>query len=166
MAILADEGRSALSMRRVASQMGVSLSNLQHYFPTLGDLLAASADHVLDESLARLHEQFGPALGAADLVALVDHLLDAHRDPQMAAVFVELWASASRPSGPGREAMRRFYDRYLALVADQLDDDDPGRALGIVLILEGSAVLAAGIAGEGSEAQWRAVRDVIVRLAT
>lgn len=166
MAILADEGRSALSMRRVSSQMGISLSNLQHYFPTLGDLMAASADRVLDESLARLHDQFGPDLNAADLVALVDHLLDTHRDPQTAVVFVELWASASRPSDPGREAMQRFYDRYLALVAAQLAGDDPGRALGIVLILEGSAVLAAGIAGEGSEAQWWAVRDALVRLAT
>lgn len=166
MAILAAEGRVALSMRRVASDMGISLSNLQHYFATVDDLIAACADRVLDDATARLDDRFGPDLAAIDRVDLVDYLLAVHRDPQMALVFFEMWAAAARGSGPGRGAMQLFYERYIALVAGHVRDADPGRALAVALLLEGSAVLAAGLTGQAEEEQWQAVRDAVIRLAT
>ncbi|MEM9513887.1 MAG: TetR/AcrR family transcriptional regulator [Actinomycetota bacterium] len=50
---LANGGYRALSMRGVARQLGVSLSSVQHHFPTKDDLWRAAVDRLTDEAIER-----------------------------------------------------------------------------------------------------------------
>lgn len=167
--LLAREGRGAFSMRRVASELGISLGNLQYHFPTEADLFGAVVTSVLERSLASVEARFGRERAEVDRAELVDHLLGLHKDPTLAVVFFELWALASRDDGAARREMVRFYERYLDIVMAELPGESArsrrGRALAILALLEGVAVLAAGFAGRLGDADWRAIRVAILRVA-
>jgi len=57
--VLADKGFSALSMRAVAAAAGVSLAQVQYYFRSKDQLIAAAFRYVGDQLLASLHTVHG-----------------------------------------------------------------------------------------------------------
>ena len=52
--LLAVEGYAGLSMRRVAQEAGMALSNVQHYYPSRDLLLEALLLSIMDEFQARM----------------------------------------------------------------------------------------------------------------
>jgi AcrR family transcriptional regulator len=172
--LLVDEGRAGFSMRRVAERAGMSLGNLQHYFPTQGALVEALLDSILTQSLHGLEQARGRARarpGREALAALVDRLLRYHRDPELCRLFFEIWSLASHDDG-ARRATARFYARYRAAIAAELAATcprpkarrpDPSRAL--LALIEGSSLFAVGVAGPVGPAGWTALRDAALALA-
>lgn len=53
--LLAEEGFAALTMRSVAARADVSLAQVQYYFRTKAELVAAAFDHAGNQFLASLH---------------------------------------------------------------------------------------------------------------
>jgi AcrR family transcriptional regulator len=51
--VIADEGFASLSMRSVATAAGVSLAQVQYYFRSKDELLAATFEYVSDDVIAR-----------------------------------------------------------------------------------------------------------------
>lgn len=159
-------GHGALSLRAVAEAAGVRLGHLQYYFPTRDVLLDAVLDRLLGRSLERLAD-VAPGLGggggeAAEPVPLervISLLLAEQDDPALVRVFVELWALAARDEAVAA-AVRGFYGRYADLVAEQVrlhlpDLPEPerrARAEAFIALLEGSALMRSGIAGNASAA--------------
>ncbi|MFD3803125.1 TetR/AcrR family transcriptional regulator [Streptomyces sp. NPDC058611] len=159
-------GHGALSLRAVAEAAGVRLGHLQYYFPTRDGLLDAVLDRLLSRSLERLAD-VAPGLGgggeqAAEPVPLqrvIALLLAEQNDPDLVRVFVELWALAARDEAVAA-AVRTFYGRYADLVAEQVRLHLPGlpeqerraRAEAFIALLEGSALMRSGIAGNASPA--------------
>ena len=170
--LLAREGRGAFSMRRIASDLGVSLGNLQYYFRSESDLLEAVVGAILARSVESVDSRFGTGpVAEVDRGALVDHVLELQQDRTLSVLFFELWALAAHDRRT-RAFMVRFYRRYVDRVAAGLPalaharkGERRARALALVAMLEGVAVLAAGFAGPLAPANWRAIREATLRVA-
>ncbi|MEV6596161.1 TetR family transcriptional regulator [Actinoplanes sp. NPDC051346] len=149
--LLVSEGHAALTLRGVAARAEIRLGNLQYYFPTRGDLVAALLDRHLVAALDRLR---GP-LAARDAATLVRLLLDEHLDRSLTVLFTEVWALAGHDEGVA-VAVRAFYRRYEELVAAAVSGRRPdltpteaaARARVFVSLMEGAALFRSGIAGD------------------
>lgn len=97
--LLAAEGYAGLSMRRVAQESGMSLSNLQHYYGSKEQLLEALLLSTMDEFQAKM-DRIAVAMAGRPQVerflTTVDMFLDEITEPTMHAIFFEIWALASR----------------------------------------------------------------------
>lgn len=98
-ALLAAEGYAGLSMRRVAQDAGMSLSNVQHYYGSKEQLLEALLLHTMDEFQAKM-DRIAVAMAGRPQVerflSTVDMFLDEITEPVTHAIFFEFWALASR----------------------------------------------------------------------
>lgn len=97
--LLAAEGYAGLSMRRVAQEAGMGLSNLQHYYGSKEQLLEALLLSTMDEFQAKM-DRIAVAMAGRPQVerflSTVDMFLDEITEPTMHAIFFEIWALASR----------------------------------------------------------------------
>jgi AcrR family transcriptional regulator len=97
--LLASEGYAGLTMRRVAQDAGMSLSNLQHYYGSKERLLEALLLTTMDEFQAKM-DRIAVAMAGRPQVerflTTVDMFLDEITEPTMHAIFFEIWALASR----------------------------------------------------------------------
>lgn len=168
--LLIREGRGALSMRRVAGDIGISLGNLQYYFPNEATLLGAVVQSVLEASVASLEATFGPLNPSLDLEKVIAHLLELHRDRDLCLLFFEIWSIASRDSST-REMLEEFYEHYVDRVVEVLPQHHESRqalrsrARAVVALLEGTSIFAAGLGGSVDEEGWIAMRDAVMRAA-
>lgn len=97
--ILGTEGYGALSMRSVALRSGVSLSNVQHYYPSREVLLEALLNQAFDGYQAGIDErlaQRGDSSGMAVFQSIIDFFLDDLRDQISSGLFFEIAALANR----------------------------------------------------------------------
>ncbi|WP_419689996.1 TetR/AcrR family transcriptional regulator [Burkholderia theae] len=94
--IFVTDGYGELSMRKVATRSGLSLSNLQHYFPSREDLLATIINVTLNEysnsyDTLRADTTLTPE---ARLEALVRLLIEDSKQSKTQGLFVNLFALA------------------------------------------------------------------------
>jgi AcrR family transcriptional regulator len=97
--LLVSEGYAGLSMRTVASRVGVSLSNVQHYYPSKDALLEALLIAMREEYQRRIDGFVAGDAGGSKLAqfeAVIDYLLDEAANVESSAVLRELWALARR----------------------------------------------------------------------
>ncbi len=90
------DGHGGLSMRKVAAKAGLSLSNLQHYFPSPEDLVAAILNTALSE-YARSYDDLRAdttLTPKARLEKLVRLLIEDIKQPKTQSLFVNLLALA------------------------------------------------------------------------
>jgi AcrR family transcriptional regulator len=98
-ALLAAEGYAGLSMRRVAQEAGMSLSNVQHYYGSKDQLLEALLLTTMDSFQARMDGIAAAMSERSQLerfLSTVDMFLEEITDPVVHALFFEIWALASR----------------------------------------------------------------------
>lgn len=127
--VVARGGMEAVTLRTVAAEAGVSVSGMQHYFPTRTELLG----HALDRTRQRLHARIDARVEGTDraprstLLAVLTELLADHVETREAlrmhaAFAVSPVAIESAPGLTGRD------DEYLALatsvVADRRGTDE------------------------------------------
>ena len=100
-AILATEGNAGLSMRAIATRMGVSLSNVQHYYPRRDALLEAVFSNMLQDyqdGMDRILSVKAKGTRTQQFAAVIAYVLEEITIPEASAVMRELWALASRNS--------------------------------------------------------------------
>jgi AcrR family transcriptional regulator len=98
-ALLAADGYAGLSMRRVAAQVGMSLSNVQHYYQSKDALLEALLLYTLDVFQAKMDSIAAVTINSSRIdqfLFTADMFLDEVTDPVTHAIFFEIWALASR----------------------------------------------------------------------
>lgn len=97
--LLARDGYAALSMRSVAQQLGVSLSTVQHYYPSRDALIEALLEQTFARYQAGIDERVAAA-GAGPRVELfesiIDYFLADLRDQESSGLFFEIAALANR----------------------------------------------------------------------
>ncbi|MES3025360.1 MAG: TetR/AcrR family transcriptional regulator [Pseudomonadota bacterium] len=97
--ILAADGYAGLSMRRVAAEVGMTLSNVQHYYGSKDALLEAVLLYTMDVFQANI-DSISAAMNSASrmdrFLSTTDMFLDEITDPVTHATFFEIWALASR----------------------------------------------------------------------
>jgi AcrR family transcriptional regulator len=98
-AVLAADGYAGLSMRRVAAAVGMSLSNVQHYYQSKELLLEALLLYTMDVFQAKMDTilaEMPSAPRSEQFLSTVDMFLEEITDPVTHAIFFEIWALASR----------------------------------------------------------------------
>jgi AcrR family transcriptional regulator len=97
--LLAADGYAGLSMRRVAAEVGISLSNVQHYYQSKDALLEALLLYTMDVFQAKMDGISAAMVSASrseQFLSTVDMFLEEITDPVTHAIFFEIWALASR----------------------------------------------------------------------
>lgn len=97
--LLAAEGYAGLSMRRVAAEAGITLSNVQHYYPNKQVLLEALLLYTMDvfqSKMDSISEAMADSAPSERFLSTIDMFLDEITDPVTHAIFFEIWALASR----------------------------------------------------------------------
>ncbi len=94
--LLKSEGDYGVTMRKVSSLAGMSLSNVQYYFKSKDELLKAMADRYFHQCLEGLRQQ--PVLNhKEDLKPFITRLLvHGHEVSDMCRIFREYWAISTR----------------------------------------------------------------------
>ena len=97
--LLAAEGYAGLSMRRVAAEVGISLSNVQHYYQSKDALLEALLLYTMElfqQKMDSISAAMQEAAPVERFLSTSDMFLEEITDPVTHAIFFELWALASR----------------------------------------------------------------------
>jgi AcrR family transcriptional regulator len=97
--IFATQGYAGLSMRSVASEVGVSLSNVQHYYASKDMLVEAVllyTMNLLQEKTDQITGAMAHASRAQQFQSTIDMFFQELGDPITVAVFFESWALATR----------------------------------------------------------------------
>lgn len=125
-------GYAEMTMRQVADRVGISLSNVQHYFPTREDLLRAMLEEVMnsyDPAYAEIQAKFDSP--RERLAASMRYLLADSRKAATERLFVEIWSLATRDPMV-REIFDVMYTHHrhniTALVAAANPKLSPGQA--------------------------------------
>lgn len=150
-AILVADGYAALTMRRVADRAGISLGNLQHYFPTRLALVEA----LLEAVGARLRAQFGARVRQVTsprerVEAAVDALIENVTAEDRFVPMWEIWSMATHDPSLARivdRAYARLFTECAALIAEADPRVSAGDAISrarlIVALVEGAGFFAA-----------------------
>ena len=97
--ILAAEGYAGLSMRGVATQLGISLSTVQHYYTNKEALVEALLTYVMDNYQAAVAQVMNAMSDKSQLErfkTIVDLILIEIRRPETFGVLAEIYALSNR----------------------------------------------------------------------
>ncbi|HAV74234.1 MAG: TetR/AcrR family transcriptional regulator [Limnobacter sp.] len=98
-AILASEGYAGLSMRGVATQLGISLSTVQHYYTNKEALVEALLIYVMDNYQAAVAQVMNAMSDKSQLErfkTIIDLILIEIRRPETFGVLAEIYALSNR----------------------------------------------------------------------
>lgn len=110
-------GYAEMTMRQVAEQTGISLSNVQHYFPTRESLLQALLESVMEGYDPTYRNIETLDISPRDrLEAVIRYLLADSKKADSEKLFVEIWSLATRDP-IGREIFDRMYSHHRANLA-------------------------------------------------
>jgi TetR/AcrR family transcriptional regulator len=177
LAVLVEEGYSAFTLRNIARRAKITLSTLQHYYPSKEDLFRAVVDKTINDYdrayVLKSADTDGTA--KARLEAMVDYLLADLKRPETSGFFYELWSRAFRDPYVN-DLMQRAYRHHrdkMRIAMAPLSPSLPGK------IAEQRAVIAAALiegmqlfVGAGKphdpalEGIENEIKKLIVRLAT
>ncbi|MDE2441350.1 MAG: TetR/AcrR family transcriptional regulator [Betaproteobacteria bacterium] len=112
-----DGGYAEMTMRQVAEQTGISLSNVQHYFPTRENLLQALLESVMESYDLEYRKNERPEIAPrGQLEAAIRYLLADTKKGESEKLFVEIWSLSTRDP-IGREIFDRMYSHHRANLA-------------------------------------------------
>lgn len=120
-----DGGYSQMTLRQVASQVGISLSNVQHYFPSREALLQALLESVMnsyDPPLAAIRERINDP--RQRLAAAVRYFLADVKQAETERLFVEIWSLATREP-VAREIFDAMYAHHRRVLAGLIGEANP-----------------------------------------
>lgn len=124
--LLIFEGIGGLTVRRVASNLGISLGNLTYYFPNKDALLRALIADLLmeyDDALERERERF-PNDPGKRFLAYLDYLIADCKKPDTRGVFFQIWSLATH-SGVVHELRDEMYADFHAKTCELLRPLNP-----------------------------------------
>ena len=121
--ILRDQGDHGLTMRKLASRTGMSLSNVQYYFSTKEVLLAALVEDYLEKCTALITNAIAADESRSREESVKRFVSTALSDDpsiiEMCAIFRELWAVATRNPDVSMQ-LDHYYRRYADILCSAL----------------------------------------------
>lgn len=148
--ILIEEGFGALTLRRIASECGMTQGNLSYYFKSKNELVFALIEAITDSyrnALGEIHleAELEPARQLRRLAAIY---LDDVATRRTTRIFTELWAISSRDPLV-KAKLKGIYDVAADVISTIVSRLNPALeserchlvALSIIAILEGHTVL-------------------------
>ena len=115
--ISAAEGLSAVTLRRVATDLGVTPGLVSHYFSTAEQLITAAFKTAADADLAEARTLMATAdTPTAKIDVLMDYVLDESSE-DASALWLEAW-SLGRRNAPLAAQANALTDEWLGCIAD------------------------------------------------
>jgi AcrR family transcriptional regulator len=176
--IFAAEGYAGLSMRRVASDVGISLSNVQHYYKSKDLLIEAMLQFTMNTFQAKLDAIAQNMDGSTRIEQLdlsMQMFLDELSDPVTHGVFFEIWALAERNAfasdlmGKMLARERKAIYKLIQGMSSEISDEQAMlRAILIVAQVEGLMLFRLHKHGKKNEVATihAALRKAVMNLAT
>ncbi|NIB40181.1 TetR/AcrR family transcriptional regulator [Pseudomaricurvus alkylphenolicus] len=166
--ILITNGYAGLSMRKIATAVGITVGNLHYYYPTKKDLIANLLDHVIVGYLQDF-ENVRTEAGTApedQFVAVIRLIIEDLNTPETTNFFPELWAMANHDE-TAAERMNELYHKarldineLVGLINPGLSDDEREQvSLFISASMEGLTPFI------GSGKPWRSKTPGITNIA-
>eukprot|EP00435_Cladocopium_sp_Y103_P078349 s1_g2088.t1 len=156
--ILTIEGAGALSLRGVASSVGIKLASLQYHFPTRADLVTALVDDMLTQQKAAIkHLSENPRNAPQEKLDAVLRwfAIETGEDEEDSRLEVQFWALAQIDDA-ARHALAQYHNLYVTFLAGLIQDavgvskrQATLRAVSIASLLEG-AILFVDLADPSS----------------
>jgi AcrR family transcriptional regulator len=111
------EGLSAVTMRRVAADLGVTPGLVSHYFSAAEQLITAAFRSAAVADLAEARSRVGAQdTAVAKMDALMDYVLDESSE-DASALWLDAWSLGRRNVALAKEA-NRLTDEWLACLGD------------------------------------------------
>lgn len=122
--LLIDSGYHNFSMRKVATKAGISVGNLQYYFPSKDKLLESLLDKVIQNYLDTFERFRGQYAPKEQFVKIIKAVMKDIKTKHTTVFFPELWSMANHEKHISK-IMDRMYGKYRSLVADIIRDINP-----------------------------------------
>lgn len=176
--IFATQGYAGLSMRKLAAEVGMSLSNLQHYYQSKDLLIEAMLQYTMNTFQANIDNiarTMGNVSRIEQLTSSIDMFLEELSDPVTHGVFFEIWALAGRNAfasdlmGKMLARERKTIFKLIQGLSPAISDEQAMlRAILIVAQIEGLMLFRLHQHGSRSEVATihAALRRAVLNLAT
>ena len=142
-ALAAESGLEALTIRAIATRVGVTPALVAHYRPVMESFVAEVFTTIVSAEREEVIASYDPDADLrANLLQLIETLLDEHRD-DVAVVWGQSWALGARNEALGarvRAEMDLWQSALEDLIARAIADDphstvDPGSAAWMLLAM-------------------------------
>jgi len=124
--IFVRDGFAQFSARRVASELGISLSNLQHYCGTTENLLLSMISIKIEGYVVRFRElaQAENLAPKERFLAILDEDLAATNDSWIASFSFQVWALADHDQAV-RDKIKEIYGEFCQLLTGIIREVNP-----------------------------------------
>lgn len=148
--VLIEEGASAFTLRRIASECGMKVGNVSRHFPRKEMLVQVLLEELLSPSEGEVKRQMANTGMSADeaLALVIGGTLDEIQTKKMTHLFTELWAMANHNEFVAErvELVYRYVHGLIATFVAQLNPALSSEEVEIVSVyisasIEGSTVL-------------------------
>ena len=166
--VLMRDGYSQFSLRRVAQAAGVTLGNLQYYFPTKPVLVEAMLVHVVEGYVETFEALMAEVEGRPEeqLTAVLTYVIRDLTNPRTTVLFPELWSMANHEPAV-QQYVEDLYETYRRIVAGLIARINPRLSPGQVRLL--TIFITASIEGHtpftGHGKRWEHLTPAIEEVA-
>lgn len=165
--LLIDRGYHNFSIRKVAESVGISVGNLQYYFPTKDALVQAMLDDTLRDYTDTFDRIRHRGTAKQQLTELVNTITEDLSTRKTTFFFPELWSLSNHEKSVNK-MMEDLYSHYRGIMAEIIVDINPAisaaqatrLALFFTCSIEGHTVFI------GYKKPWKSETKNIARLAT
>jgi AcrR family transcriptional regulator len=166
--LIVRDGPAGLTLRAVAAEAGIALSNLQFHFAGQDYLLRAVLDAELEAGEVFVARALATHAGAADrdtIDVAIDAMLALQHQRGAARLYFSLWAVATT-SRSLRAALHAFYAGWIARLTACGPSDAQPRVWLLVALIEGASLFRCGVAGSTDAAQEKMLRAQLRAIVT
>ncbi|WP_158664916.1 TetR/AcrR family transcriptional regulator [Pseudomonas sp. SWI44] len=120
------DGYAQFSSRRVANELGISLSNLQHYCGTTENLLLSMIRAKIEVFVTRFHDIANQTSLTPEqrFIKIIDEDMVTTLDPWIASFSFQTWALAEHDKDVN-EHLKHIYGEFCRILASLIRDVNP-----------------------------------------
>jgi AcrR family transcriptional regulator len=167
--LLVHEGYHNFSLRKVAANAGLTLGNLQYYFPTKDALIKAMLDNCIQRYLD-MFEEIRSAAGAdpeQQFKAMIEGIVRDLNSKTTTVFFPEVWSLANHDDH-ATEFMDAMYGRYRAVLIEVMSQINPN--LSAAQLVRLAVFISSSLEGHtmfvGYQKPWIGETENIISMAT
>lgn len=149
--VLIDKGYTQFSLRNIAREAGIHLSNLQYYFRTREELVKGLIDYNTQSYTRKYTERFAtlPTKPYPRFLAMIDYLIEDIRDPLTRRFFIQFWALLDTSGAHTERLLNDMYAPHIQSLNQHIAELNPllspgvrqQRAAMIASIIEGMMLM-------------------------